>query len=120
MYTITPSNGLGLDYSHQRLTSGKADLAAEAVAFVASLPTELAPARLASDFPHVLNRVATLWRRPRQLDSYFQELLMDNRGGRCGFPLPVALEIASLKEHHLSVYPVKTSIWEAIHRADLA
>jgi hypothetical protein len=77
--------------------------------------------RLLTDFPHVLNRIASLLKQPRRLDNYFVELLMDSRGGRQGFPLLAALEIASLREHYQSaVAPIKATVWDSLYRLDKA
>ena len=85
----------------------------EAIALFATLPDEALPERMLAEFPHVLNRIADLWKQPLKLDAYFHELLVgDHASGRQGFPLGVALEITHLKEHYQSVvYPLKRCIW---------
>jgi hypothetical protein len=46
---------------------------------------------VAMRFPHVLNRVADAWGDPAAVTEVMADLMVDRRGGRCGFP-PAALE----------------------------
>jgi hypothetical protein len=92
------------------------ELTAAAAKLLSSIPDEVAPTRLANAFPHIFNRITELWTQPLRLDPYFDSLLIDQRGGRQGFSLGVALEILSLKEHYETVvYPKRTDIWDALH-----
>ena len=61
------------------------------------------PEALARTYPRIANRLAELWKKPEQCEQYFDDLLLDKRGGRQGFPaeqirfhpcarLPVPLE----------------------------
>ena len=77
------------------------------------LPPELSLRQTATAFPHVTNRIAELWKTPRMLDRYFDDLLVDRRGNRKGFPLGVAMEITDLREYYQStVYPLKACLWD--------
>jgi hypothetical protein len=49
--------------------------------------------------------MAGLWKSPRQMDRYFEDLLTDTRGGRQGFPLGILMELTTLKDYYLTVYP---------------
>ena len=91
-------------------------LSPDTAQWLASLSPELAPRQTARSFPHVVNSIASLWKSPRRLDGYFEDLLVDHRGNRQGFPFAVAHEIARLREHYqLSVFPIKKScVWEGI------
>ncbi|AOY00486.1 hypothetical protein [Jeongeupia sp. USM3] len=53
------------------------------------------PDQLIRLFPRIADRVAGLWGKP-ELDDYFNALLIDDRGDRRGFPLPVASELMVL------------------------
>ena len=80
---------------------------------VSALDESLRPTVLAARYPRILNKVAELWRRPTLMDRYFDELLMDDRGGRQGFPLNILLELTTLKEHyHSAAFPMRTGIWD--------
>ena len=54
--------------------------------------TDLYPKNLEQQFLRVLNRIIELWCSP-EIDDYFTDLLIDNRGGRQGFPLEVVSEL---------------------------
>jgi hypothetical protein len=88
-------------------------LSAESQAFLSSLTDSVRPNQLAERYPRIVNKMATLWRRPTQMDQYFDELLIDKRGNRQGFPLGILMEIITLKEHYQSAaFPVGTSVWD--------
>ena len=57
------------------------------------------PYRLEDKFARIVERIAELWDSP-EIDSYFVELLIDNRGNRAGFPPEVAREIFLLSIAH--------------------
>ncbi len=54
-------------------------------------------------YPHVVNRLAADWHLARRMIGVFDELLMDARGTRSGFPFDAALELMQLREHYVSV-----------------
>lgn len=51
------------------------------------------PHALAERFPHILKKIVALWDKPGSIDAYFAELMVDDRGGRAGFPPEVASDI---------------------------
>lgn len=57
------------------------------------------PNSLARGYPHVLNRLMQLWATP-EFDPYMQDLMVDKRGGRQGFPLEVVAELMFMGELH--------------------
>lgn len=71
-----------------------------AVHWIAGLPAEARPHRIALHFPHIANRFAQVWHSPNLTTAYFDELMLDRRGDRKGFPSDVALELTVLKRHH--------------------
>ena len=74
-------------------------LSSSALAWLASLPGSLYPRHLVERYPRVCNCMAALWQEPKLMISYFEDLLVDHRGTRQGFPSTIASEIARLKEH---------------------
>jgi hypothetical protein len=88
-------------------------LNAVAQAWYAALPKTVQPALLAEGFARICNRMGERWLQPDQIIPYFDELLMDNRGGRQGFPISIAIEIASLKEYYLDALAAnKLDVWD--------
>ena len=89
------------------------ELSTTATTVLATLPIDVKPILMSIDFPHIVNKISELWTRPILLDRYFEELSLDARGGRKGFPLGVALEIANLREYYQTkVRPLKKSTWD--------
>jgi len=90
-------------------------LTKESTALLASLDDGVRPKELASRYPRIVNKIARDWRMPSQLDRYFQELLMDTRGNRQGFPLKIVMELSTLREHYtgMSGSARAASVWDA-------
>ena len=64
---------------------------------------ELYPHALCQNFSRIVDKIIILWGEP-ELEAYFNELLMDSRGGtRQGFPPDVASEIFRLSMYHASI-----------------
>ncbi|MGH8526733.1 MAG: hypothetical protein ACREXY_21755 [Gammaproteobacteria bacterium] len=88
-------------------------LCAEAKALLETLSPQIRPHHLPGRFPRIMNQIAHLWRQPAQLGRYFEELLIDRREGRQGFPFAVVLELTTLKNYHQSeVYSKRDCIWQ--------
>jgi hypothetical protein len=61
---------------------------------------------LALKFPRIANHIAQNWSRPERLKPYFAGLLIDERGGRQGFPPEVATELLRLSWYYETrIYP---------------
>ena len=94
-------------------TKDDLELNAEGQALLDALDAELRPNELAASFPRIVNQMSRLWRRPREMDKYFDGLLVDTRGNRHGFPLKVLMELTTLKEHYqTTAFPAGDSIWD--------
>src|SRR5262245_21197003 len=50
------------------------------------LPEAIKAPNLVSRYPRVANRLAFAWQDPRAVDDVFDDVLIDRRGGRQGFP----------------------------------
>lgn len=103
------------DWAKQRASARTEDLALSAAArtWLAALPAAVRPNELAARHPRIVNQLAALWPRPVLADAYFDALLLDERGNRQGFALPVAMELAALKLHYQTqVYPMRTNVWD--------
>lgn len=73
-------------------------LSAEAWSWLEALPSEVRPKALALQFPHVVNQMALIWPSGTESLRHLRDLMVDQRGGRRGFPMSVADEIAKLYE----------------------
>lgn len=52
----------------------------------------LYPKKLEEQYPRILEKIVKLWPTP-QIEEFFMELMVDERGGRQGFPPEVATEV---------------------------
>lgn len=62
----------------------------------AALPVEARPELLLELFPAVANKLALAWPEPTQARRLLDELLIDRRGDRSGFPSTVVGELLRL------------------------
>lgn len=66
-------------------------------AWVKALPQAIRPYELCLQFPRVANRLALCWPDPALAQRLCDDLLVDRRGGRRGFPWPVRKELVALR-----------------------
>jgi hypothetical protein len=104
------------DWDGERRPAPAEPLDDATVAWLASLPFDVRPRALARQFPRIANRLWEMWKRPAQCDAYFKKLIVDERGGRKGFPPEVAAELSTLAAHYSTVYPYRHSIWDDVLR----
>lgn len=90
-----------VDYKLLRISERAQDqeLSAAAFKWLAALPKAVRPIELGRRFPRIVNRLAVMWAYPDAVDAYLQELLIDQRGTRQGFPPVIAKELAELRAH---------------------
>jgi hypothetical protein len=62
------------------------------------LPPRRRPLRLCEAYPRVVNRIAWCWSDPSLREQVLDDLLVDRRGGRQGFPAPMVRELQRLRE----------------------
>jgi hypothetical protein len=105
-----------VDYSKRRHQPEENDLELSAAgrALLASIEEPIRPKELAASFPRIVNRLAKLWKMPREMDRYFEDLLADTRGNRRGFPLNILMELTTLKDHYrVKVFPARHDVWDS-------
>lgn len=67
-------------------------------------PQEVYPQQLLASFPRIAARIAGLWGH-REIEAYFQDLMIDERGNRQGFPPEVLMDILRLRTYHRGLFP---------------
>jgi len=105
-----------VDFSKRRHPPAKDDLELSGAgrALLASIEESARPRQLAALFPRIVNQLARLWKMPREMDRYFEELLTDTRGSRKGFTLPILMELGTLKDYyHAKLYPARRDVWDS-------
>jgi hypothetical protein len=97
------------------LAAQKSKLDHRAKSIVLSLPKNLRPITTCKDFPHIVNLVAGSWHDPKSFVKTLDDLLMDDRGGRQGFPFAVIIELTDLREHYFAaVRPEARKMWDRL------
>lgn len=71
-------------------------LNAAAGKWLESLPESVRPMELARRFPRIVNRLSRYWDVPAMTSECFDDLLVDKRGGRKGFPPEVLFDLRRL------------------------
>jgi len=75
----------------------------ELQALLGAQADKLYPARLAQQHPRIVDRIVELWRQAGALEDYLDDLLIDRRGNRQGFPAEMLMEILNLKNYCMSL-----------------
>lgn len=89
--------------------------------WLAALPASVRPRHLPIKFVRIANRLAEIWGESHAGSRYFQDLLIDRRGGRQGFPNEVGAELAALQDYfETKVHARPQTVWDQIagHRRD--
>ena len=91
-----------IDWSRTRRQQRREDhvLSGSTYAWLKTLPYAVRPVELCSRYPRVGNRLALCWSDPAQTERLFDDLLLDRRGKRKGFPPSVAEELVYLRRFH--------------------
>ena len=84
-------------------------LLARTKSWIESLPEEVKPHALATQYARIANQICGVWEQPPACREYFSELLSDRRGGRKGFPPAVLRDLQALQAYHADVYPAPES-----------
>jgi hypothetical protein len=74
-------------------------LSRAATQWLLALPRELRPCDLMRRYPRIANRLCEGWQDESASLQLLDDLVLDRRGGRMGFPRPVVLELQALQEH---------------------
>jgi hypothetical protein len=93
------------------------ELTAATSEWLQTLPATVRPESLAIQYARVLNALRTCWGKPEACLDYFDDLLIDRRGDRLGFPADIVIEIAVLKDYYeAAVHGKAQTVWEHISR----
>lgn len=65
-----------------------------------TLPGRFRPRALCAQFPRITNRIALCWNDPVLTQMLLDQLLVDHRGGRKGFPPDVAEDLSVIVGLH--------------------
>jgi hypothetical protein len=82
------------------------------VEWAAKLPPDIRPMNLVRQFPRIGNFLAATWTSPDTLRPYLDELFVDRRGNRKGFPPDVMEELFALRNYYEELYPATGKRWD--------
>ena len=103
------------DFAARRRYTPEEVLTAESMRWLDQLPLTVRPQHLPKKFPRITNGLSRHWRAPRACLAYLDDLLIDKRGNRRGFPLEILIELASLKSHfQTAVHRAPQTLWGEI------
>ena len=92
------------------------ELTGAAVRLLDTLARKCSMRELAARFPRVLNRIAEVWDDPTRAEHCFEELMLDSRGTRAGFPSEVLNELVALRTYNASrIFPKRVDPWQEMH-----
>lgn len=86
--------------------------------WASSLPPEVVPNALLEKFPRIANLMAVLWDDANSARRYLEDLLVDKRGTRQGFPLDVLRELLALRTYYDDLHPESAQPWEIMNSSD--
>lgn len=87
----------------------------QTIKWARSIPSELRPRALVIKFPRIANAMADAWTHPNLFNMLLCQLMLDDRGGRQGFPFDVLQDLANLRVYFDSRYKHPgTDVWCSI------
>ena len=82
------------------------------ITWILSLPPSVRPHALAKQYPRIANILANAWAQPSLFDQKLAEYVVDNRGGRRGFPMEILLDFANLRTYFSHIRAsTRTDVW---------
>ncbi len=102
------------NWAEKRTATPNEPLSDEADAWMAELPESVRPRQLAFRYARLANRLAEIWNDPAKCERLLDDLMTDRRGGRKGFPIAIASELATLHEHFFRLHHAGKSPWEYV------
>ncbi len=85
----------------------------DTIRWLATLPEHVRPVELTRKYPRIANKIAMLWRRVARCEEFLDTLVVDQRGGRRGFPMAIAQELTALRRYYAVLHPIGGSaVWD--------
>ena len=104
-----------VDWTKRRSKEPAAGLLRPTAQWAAALPRHVVPNALLAKFPRICNLIAVLWQDPGSLRRYLDDLLVDKRGNRQGFPLDILRELFALRAYYDVLHPGSSRPWEVMN-----
>jgi hypothetical protein len=104
------------DWTKRRTKEPANGLLKPTLAWASTLPNEIQPRALMQRFPRIANLLAAIWPDPNSFRRYIDDLLVDRRGNRQGFPVEILRELLELRGYYDEQYPDRTMPWEVMSK----
>jgi hypothetical protein len=101
-----------LDFTRQRKALPIVFLLPNTQKWLDALPPRVQPHALRRFYPRVANLIAAMWTDTEALSAYFDELLIDRRRGRKGFPRDVLNDLCVLRDYRAACSPSAIGKWD--------
>jgi len=88
------------DWAPLRKSSPANYMLPSSLKWFAGLPFDIRPMALVTKYPRIANVLALQWATPSACRAYFDELLVDRRCGRQGFPGDVQRDLLALRHYY--------------------
>jgi hypothetical protein len=102
------------NWVEKRTAAADETLSDEANAWMVALPESVRPRQLALRYARLANRLAHIWGDAVRCERLLDDLMTDRRGGRKGFSLQIASELATLRDHYYREHHGGKSPWEYV------
>jgi hypothetical protein len=89
------------DFTNQRKAKPADKLLPVSIDWLKGIPGEVRPVALATRYARIVNLLARQWDDREACGAYFDDLLVDRRGNRRGFPAVVKSDISILHNYFL-------------------
>jgi hypothetical protein len=86
------------------------------VTWVAKLPPDVRPMVLLRTFGRIANALAASWTDPAAFVRCIDELFVDRRGNRKGFPPEVMAELFALRAYYEELHPTNSKRWDTANK----
>jgi len=107
-----------VDWTTQRSKEPASGMLRPTAQWAAALPSPVVPHALLSKFPRICNLLAVLWQDPASLRHYLDDLLVDKRGNRQGFPLEILRELVALRAYYDELHSGSNRPWEVMNNSE--
>ena len=113
---VNVAKSSGDDWQKRRGPQAAEAMRTATIQWILKLPPHVQPRHLQVKYPRIANKLASLWGEPARCEPYLDELITDKRGGRKGFPLNIAQELASLRDYYFRLHHKGAIAWDHVER----
>ena len=100
----------------QAMPGRSSDLTGAAVRLLDAVARRCPMLESAARFPRALNRIAEVWHDPARAERCFEELMLDSRCTRAGFPSEVLSELMLLRTYNATrIFQKPVDPWQEMH-----